>query len=135
MRERAGSQHWPILQNQTQRSNMRMHTMQGRQDSQQLDRKTLPHPAELELPAAVCLSPENASSCAGAAAASHVPTAKGVSWGPAGKNPPTEHKTNWKLQGAKETREAFVIPEQSEGGGQPQSPTYLQRLCVQFLPL
>lgn len=26
-------------------------------------------------------------------------------------------------------------PQSREGGGQPQSPTYLQRLCVQFLPL
>lgn len=62
MRERAGSQRWPILQNQTQGSDVRTHATRGRQDGQHLDRKTLPHPAELDLPTAICLSPENASS-------------------------------------------------------------------------
>lgn len=41
----------------------------------------------------------------------------------------TEHKYIWKLPGAR-----GAIPEQREWG-QPQSPTYLQCLCVQFLPL
>lgn len=48
----------------------------------------------------------------------------------------TKHKTIWKLQGAREASGVFAIPEQRERVvGQPQSPTYLQRLCVQFLPL
>lgn len=29
----------------------------------------------------------------------------------------TKHKTIWKLQGAREARGAFAIPEQREGGG------------------
>lgn len=42
----------------------------------------------------------------------------------------TEQKTIW----SRSRKWSFCDPRAGGGWGQPQSPTYLQRLCVQFLP-